>query len=171
MRPMRSGTGWNTRYTLEGFLNYTQWDDVAMQSYVHLYRNGIIEAVEGSFIAPASVNDQSGKYIDSFYEGIIIEAVDDYIVSLKGMSIPTPVYLFLTLIGVKGRAMRHAFRIISSSLHPTIIDRDVLLLPEVSIEDYNLEAAHFMKPVFDSVWNACGFARSFNYDDKGGWKK
>ncbi|MGO9015126.1 MAG: hypothetical protein ACLQF0_09115 [Dissulfurispiraceae bacterium] len=170
MRPMHSN-GWDTKYTLEGFLNYAQGDNVAAQTYVHLYRNGIIEAVEGSLIAPVSVGKQTGKYIDSFYEHITIEVVDNYIEHMKGMGIPTPVFVFLTLVEVKGCMLRHGFRIVSSSMQPNVIDRDVLLLPEVTIENYDIGAAQLMKPVFDGVWNTCGYARSFNYDDKGEWKK
>jgi hypothetical protein len=50
------------------------------------------------------------------------------------------------------------------------IDRDMLLLPEVVIENYNVEAQHILKPCFDSIWNACGLSESLNYDENGDWK-
>lgn len=167
MKPMRN-TQWNTRYTLEGFLNYSQWDNVATQSYVHLYRNGIIESVEGSLIALSSTDNQEGRYIDSFYEHLIIEVVPNYVENLKKIDVPCPVFVFLTLVHVKGLTMRIAFR--PPMFKPNVIDRDVLMLPEVTIEDYDIGAARLMKPVFDAVWNACGYAGSFNYNDKGEWK-
>lgn len=48
-------------------------------------------------------------------------------------------------------------------IHP--IDRDVLSLPEVVIEDleYEDQAPKLLKPCFDAVWNACGFAGSLNF--------
>ncbi len=47
------------------------------------------------------------------------------------------------------------------------IDRDILLLPEVIIENYDTTPEDVLKPCFDAMWNACGFPRSPNYDDAG----
>jgi hypothetical protein len=49
------------------------------------------------------------------------------------------------------------------------IDRDVLFLPEVVVESYDVKAESILKPIFDSVWNACGFPRSLHYDKNGDW--
>ena len=49
------------------------------------------------------------------------------------------------------------------------IDRDILVLPEVFMENYDDQPASILKPCFDSIWNACGFPRSFNYNDEGEW--
>ncbi len=54
------------------------------------------------------------------------------------------------------------------------IDRDTLVLPEVFIEDYESiinesEVARTLRPIFDAIWNACGFERSYNYDEDGNW--
>ncbi|MBU7009184.1 MAG: hypothetical protein HXS46_00730 [Theionarchaea archaeon] len=47
------------------------------------------------------------------------------------------------------------------------IDRDVLALPEIMIENYDIIARDILKPCFDSIWNACGFPRSLNYNEAG----
>ena len=47
--------------------------------------------------------------------------------------------------------------------------RDILLLPEIVIEDYEVSAKDILRPCFDSIWNACGFPRSLNYNDAGEW--
>jgi hypothetical protein len=89
--------------------------------------------------------------------------------NLGQMDIPTPVFVFLTLLDVKGRMLRHGYRLIYNLMSGNALDRNVLLLPEVTIFDYDITASQLMKPVFDAVWNACGYARSFNYNDKGEW--
>ena len=50
------------------------------------------------------------------------------------------------------------------------IDRDVLLLPEVIVEDFEADPREYMRPVFDAVWNAAGWPRSMNYDEEGKWQ-
>ncbi len=49
------------------------------------------------------------------------------------------------------------------------IDRPVLVLPDVLIEDYTVNVPTALRPIFDAVWNATGFDRSFNYDEAGNW--
>lgn len=49
------------------------------------------------------------------------------------------------------------------------IDRDVLLVPEVVVEDFNVASDQVMKPIFDAVWNAAGWPGSHNYDNAGNW--
>ena len=50
------------------------------------------------------------------------------------------------------------------------IDRDILCLPEILIESYDIDTRIVLKPCFDSVWNACGYAKSQLYDKNGKWK-
>jgi hypothetical protein len=71
------------------------------------------------------------------------------------------------MVGVKGYAMAidGGFGRGSS----TTIDRDILFLPEVLIESYDVVEPKILKPCFDSVWNACGLSRSLNYDESGNW--
>jgi hypothetical protein len=77
-----------------------------------------------------------------------------------------PLWGFLTITGVKGatipaeRGFREEYR---------DIDRETLMLPEFVIDDLRIDAINLMRPVFDLVWNASGFARSFNFDPNGKW--
>lgn len=47
------------------------------------------------------------------------------------------------------------------------IDRDYLLLPEIVIDGFSADSATILCPMFDLVWNASGFDRSFNFDANG----
>jgi hypothetical protein len=50
------------------------------------------------------------------------------------------------------------------------IDRDVLVLPDVMVEDFGGDPSQIMRPLFDMIWNASGLERSLNYDDEGNWR-
>ena len=52
-----------------------------------------------------------------------------------------------------------------------MLREEILVVPGVVIEDRDVEPAWVLRPAFDRVWNAFGFARSFNYDDEGEWKE
>ena len=100
------------------------------------------------------------------YESELIKSLNDYLSVLKILNVELPVFVFLTLLGVKGYSMGvDRSRISAYRVHT--IDRDVLLLPETVIESYEVNAKDVFRPSFDSIWNACGFPRSLNYNDNG----
>ena len=168
MRPI-SCSGWKHRYNLDGFLTYSGAREEKSDSYVQLFKNGIIEAVEGDLLKP---DDREGKLLipSVAYEKELIKALPDYLSILKMLNVELPVFIFLSLVGVKGYSMAVNKRVsYNDEVHT--IDRDVLLLPEIVIESYNVIAKDVLRPCLDSIWNACGFPGSLNYDDTGEWMK
>ena len=51
------------------------------------------------------------------------------------------------------------------------IDRETLILPETWVEDWDTPPGKILKPMFDLVWNACGYPASRNFDSEGNWVK
>jgi hypothetical protein len=49
------------------------------------------------------------------------------------------------------------------------MESDVAILPPVQIGSLDEEVPTVMKPIFDAVWNACGYPRSYNYTENGTW--
>jgi hypothetical protein len=154
---------WDTRYNLDGFLSYSADLSEKSHSYAQLFRNGILEDVEGRLLKP----DGEKLWIPSVaFERELILGLNEHLSILKTISVELPVFVFLTLIGVKGYSMVHGRFVERESAR---IDRDILLLPEAVIESYDVKAERLLRPVFDSVWNACGLPRSHNYDKNGDW--
>src|SRR4029434_9575536 len=50
---------------------------------------------------------------------------------------------------------------------PRRIEQDHLVLPEVMLEGESVDLEAAFRPTFDVLWNSCGWARSFDYDDQG----
>ncbi len=149
--------GCSKRFNLEGFLTYSADGMGKSYSYVQLYRNGIIEAVEGRLLKP----EEKGLFIPSIlYEEKLLEAFNSYLKVLAELRVDPPIFVFLSLLGVKGYKM--AITRNTMSQHP--IDRDLLLLPEAVVENYDIKTEEILRPLFDLIWNACGFQRSLNFD-------
>lgn len=155
----------NNRYNLDGFLTYSGGREEKSYSYVQLFRNGIIEAVEGQLL-----ESSSGELLihSVEYERQLIRSLPDYLSVLETLNVDPPTFIFLTLLGVKGYSMNVVERIYGSRRAHTI-DRDILLLPEIVIESYRDNAERILRPCFDSIWNACGFRGSLNYNEAGEW--
>ena len=152
-------------YNFDGILKYSGYQEGKTYSYVQLYRNGIIEAVNGSLLAPWRGGELR---IRTDYEQELINSFKEYLNILTELTVELPIFIFLTLLGVKGYSMavsRESFSI--DETHA--IDRDVLVLPEAIIESYDVSAEKVLKPSFDSIWNACGFPRDPYYNDEGEW--
>ena len=159
MQPF-SATGWNHRYNLDGFLTYSRNVGGISSSYLQLFRNGICEAVNSSLLKQSNL-----KIPNPLFEKTVINAFKNYISKLKELDVGLPIFAFLTLAGVKGYWMDSD----PIGITEEPIEKDVLLLPEIVIENFDFEVEDILKPCFNAVWNACGFPRSLNYDDSGKW--
>ena len=169
LRPIRFSGG-NFRINLEGVLFYSARGlDKRSDSYVQLYRKqlyrkGIIEAVHSSMLIHGNE-----KTIPSFlFEKALLESLKGYQDLLKELGVNMPVVIFLTLLGVKDWKLAvNQERIWRSEVYK--IDRDILQLPETIIESYDTEPKDVLRPMFDLIWNACGYERSYNFDEAGNW--
>lgn len=161
LRPIAS-MGLDVRYNMDGILAYAIAGDDACHSYVQFYRSGIVEAVESRMLQPR----KEARYIPGGYESEVVEAASLYMQRLREMGVSLPIIVVVTLAGVKNYRMGLKQRFYSKTF---AVDRDILLLPDVLVDQYDAEAPAFLRQVFDAVWNACGHPRSLNYDTKGKW--
>lgn len=161
-RPI-GATGWDGRVNLDGYFTYRGGrDSEGSGGYTQIFRNGIVEAIS----VVTSWNDD--KSIPSqWYEEKIIEASRHYFPALESFGVVPPAYVFVSLCGVTG--YRFAVDPRKFFERDRVADRDSLILPEVIIESWTGDPAELLRPVFDMVWNAYGYIRSFNYDDAGQW--
>ena len=166
-RPMAC-MGWSGRFNLDGIATYPGPSSISdrTQTYCQLFRSGIVEAVWADFVSRKSGG--AGSYIASIgYEEIVIESTKCYLDELKALNVPLPLLLIMSMVGVKGVYMGvGSWR---CDREPMPIDRDTLILPEVLLEEYGLDVARSLRPIFDAVWNACGYTCSGNYDAEGNW--
>jgi len=166
IQPMYSSS-FNKRYNIDGLLTYSSFPkNERSHSYVQLYRNGIIEAVNSYLLWP---RDHEKTIPITAIERRLMESVPRYIEVYKKLNIEPPVFVFLTLIDVKDYIIPpETDKWWIDEVFP--IDRDIVLIPEIIIEDYEFNTPQILKPIIDSIWNACGFERSFNYTKDGEWK-
>lgn len=155
------------RYNFDGFLVYRQNDDSeCAYSYVQVFRNGSIEAVDAYMI-----HERGDKhYISPEYEEKLLQALPRYLGVQKQLGVELPLFLMVSLLGVSGYTMYVDSMVFFHDIyeyHP--IDRDALLVPEMLVENYESDPTEVMKPIFDAIWNAAGWPRSMNYDNEGNW--
>lgn len=140
--------------------------------YVQLFRTGIIEAVDNYAFDEEEGMPPIDGHIDGYrLDEALIKAVHRYFRLLRELGVEPPVFLLLSLVGVRGYQMQYVPHSYRSALHP--VDRDDLVVPEVMVESLepDLHALQrLMRPLLNAVWNACGLPRSLHYDESGNWQ-
>jgi hypothetical protein len=163
-----AASGWDHRLNLDGHVTYAgRSDEGGCHSYTQFFRNGIVEAVLSDIVRVA---EGGAKIMQArYYEHHLTQrhrTIDQFMKGLRELEIEPPIWCFLSFVGVKGA------RIPTEGYFPDErrdIDRDVLLLPESNIDNLEVSGARILRPLFDLVWNASGYARSPNFDADSNW--
>lgn len=157
----------NGRFNLDGLVTYSENEKGIFSAYTQLYRNGIIEAVDSLMLQPREINKTKVKIIHSSYEEKVIKAASAYLKLISEFPVEVPVFIFLSMVGIRNYTIAYKNSGYLSEGYP--IDRELLLLPEGIIENYDIKIENNLKPLFDLVWNACGEPKSLNFDENGNW--
>jgi len=160
LRPI-GGSGWNSKINIDGIFNYSGANNESCESYAQIYRNGVIEttctieAWDGQLLIPST-----------WVEERIIKTLSNYLLICKNLRIEVPIYVFVNFIGVK----KYKFAVnnrLRQGHQP--VDRDLLQFQELTVESYDVEPHLILRQLFDQIWNAWGYDKSYNYTDEGQW--
>ncbi len=155
------------RYNLDGLLGF---DDrgagKATGAYTQLFRHGAVEAA-------SSLHFQRDAENRKFVMGLtlemdIVNCLASLTARLQQLGVTPPLVLMFTLIGATG------YRVLTPDAYyrhdgGEPLDRDVVVVPEVIVEDYPTQWPPVLKPLFDAIWQAGGWDGSPSYDEAGNW--
>jgi hypothetical protein len=139
-------------------------------AYTQIYRNGVIEAVRGGLLGGDPAYATHGPPPEYFSALVLERALHSYfrycLSLLVELGCGAPVLVGITLVGVLGRRP-----IINwPELDPCRpIDRAVLMLPNIVVDDLSAAPGPLLKPVLDLIWNTCGRDSSPFFDADGKW--
>jgi hypothetical protein len=166
-RPL-SGGSWGDRLTLEGKLVSSTQGTRSPGSYMHLYRNGIIEIVDALLLSHV-LPDTTQRYIPSIgFERLIITGVERGSRLLQQVGANGPIAVAVTLTNTKGMVLGIDNWRYETQQSPVLNEH--LVLPEAILPDLATPIIPVMKPVLDLVWNACGMPASLYFDAEGNWR-
>jgi len=158
------GASNSSTFNLDGFLRVDCNLDSSL-GYCQLFFNGGIEAVQANIIR----GEGEQRLIASVsYENDVIKAVKSYLQGYRRIEVDTPIVASLALLDCQDAVLSVRSYLFRSGHRPRL--RNVMIFPNVIIDDFDADLTMVLKPIFDSVWNAFGYPRSMNYDDNGMWK-
>lgn len=155
--------GWSHRINLDGVIAFSSaGDKPVVRTYVQLYRNGNVEAVDSNLLPRKEETERNVLPMYSI-EDEIMKYAEKTMKFLTEIEVQPPYYIFLSLIGVNEFTIATPSRMSHLETNPITIDD--LILPEIVIEDVNDNIQHKFRPIFDIIWNAGGISKSLNFDD------
>ncbi len=157
VRPIsKSSSSW--QHTLEGFGTYSMPEPA--EAYSLMFRTGAVECVAGI----ESDMYYPERTISLFLiEDAILDGWRQFKTFAKEFELEPPVYVFASVLGVKGLAARMGRE------RPTPARNNIIQFPEVLIDTANFarDPSMIFNRRFDNIANAFGIPRSPSYDADG----
>jgi hypothetical protein len=160
--PFERGSGWNHRYNLDGLMAYTG------SSYTLAFRTG---AIEGSTNVPVQKQDKEplARLYAKWVETQMLEFVQASLTILRDAAIESPVVVLLALSGLRGVRFENSPHSWGWGSEETV-DRDIVVLPELLLEDVPSDMTQALRPIFDALWQCSGWDQSPSFDQNGTWR-
>ncbi|ACB95926.1 putative transcriptional regulator [Beijerinckia indica subsp. indica ATCC 9039] len=160
--------GFSSNYAvnLDGYLSYSVGPPGARLAYAQFFRNGAIEGV-GELRSDDNVNS---CFITRDLTNLIMSRVRLYLDVLRAYDLGLPVYIFLSLCNATRVVYRYADASGVGCHDSRPLSREIVSVPEIYIDDFNVDVIDVMRPAFTTLWNAVGFLSCNRYDDLARWK-
>lgn len=152
------------RFNLDGLTMPVSYKENQTREYFHVFRNGVIEYGE---VQPVGTSPSEKLVYPLHIEEKTLTCLSVALKMQKNLGVEPPLVVMLSLLGVKD--CRFQFRNDFYHSTPKPIDRNMLLVPDIVLEDYEQDLKMVMQPIFDILWNCGGFTGSPSYDEKGNW--
>ena len=174
-RPVfQPASGMLTRWNIDGLLTCdTDQEQKRVTVYSQLFRSGIYEGVDAQAFRARAHQDVPYLY-GSWLEECLNTGVANPLEVLHRIGVQPPIAILVSVIGVQHYAFRSGGPRDGSPGWRTI-DRDLLLLPDVVLDsyeiDYRNDLPRLLRPIIDGFWQAGGWPQSPNYRADGTWTR
>jgi hypothetical protein len=156
-------TVWGHRLNLDGVVAFGNRQPC--ETYTQLFRSGVLEVVQGRILA----SQHEGRLVipSVAFEEYIVRYLPQCFRLLETIGAGLPIVVAMTLTNTKDLWMGVDTFLRDEAGYP--IDAETIILPETIVETFATPAQLILKPMFDLIWNACGFPASQNFDADGNW--
>jgi hypothetical protein len=151
---------------LDGYLNYSVGAPGTRKGYAQFFRNGAIEGV-GELGSDDNVNS---RFITRDLTNLVVSRVRQYLDVLKAYDLGLPVYIFLSLCNAAHVVHRYADASGMGWYDSPPLSREIVSMPEIYIDNFDVDVIDVMRPAFTTLWNAVGFSSCDRYNDVARWK-
>lgn len=146
LTPMQPCGGYgNVRFNFDGLIRRGSGEGLKEDTYVQLFRNGAIEAVSWW------VNHEQ-NLVGGVLDQNTTNSARQYLDIQTQLGFGPPTFIGVSAIGVKDYWIDSA-----AGRSPTKIDRDVLVAPEVLVDEVGADVEEILQPALETLWQASGW--------------
>src|SRR6266540_3212399 len=148
--PIWYRSGYSPGFNFDGFICQSNIEGRKCNSYLQVFRNSCIEAVDNYLLYPRGNHKQFVEQDES----TIAEAIERFLELLYELYVDPPFFAMLSFLNVKGYSM---YRDPMKFDGGEVVDRDHLVFPEEMVTSHNADCFKLLKRSFDMLWQACGY--------------
>lgn len=150
---------------LDGYLHSISRHPIGPIGYAQLFRNGAIEAV-----GLLRADGPSGpRFVTQIFTDAVVSRVKQYLKVFSAYELGVPVYVFLSICNAAQLVWRHSDGA-GGYLDTDPVGREIVTVPEVYIDSFDVDVIDVMEPALNAIWNAVGQIQCDRYSDKAKWK-
>lgn len=159
---------------MDGLMTYGQSQrGPEVGQYLQVMRDGRVECMSDRIAADREPTNQNSiaRYMPSqHFEIVIVWYMRRILLNLRTMHVPLPLTVFLSMLNMRGVELSSDARWHSPLLTQSpVIQVDDIYLPDIVVDDYDVDIPTKLKDSLDIIWNAAGHLESRNYEN-GIWK-
>lgn len=149
-------------YDAEG-IAYCEYapDSEAAYGYLKIYRNGCIELVNAEIMRA-----EPGMLPVTEIEDEFIAMLKRILSLQRTLAVDPPIWITMTLVGVQDLSIA-VKQFLSGYRRGRPFGGEILELPLQELDRLDGDPATILKPIYDRLWNAAGYAGTPNYDSQG----
>ena len=157
----------NTQVTIDGIKLSDTNSHFAM---AHYKTNGIVEKVATDIFFPdyTTRSTPSVTYSVISSQDLIkklFEVIDELKQYYEKLNITPPILLSCAIVNAANFSFPK--NMLSLLRDKSVIDRDLVMVPDVILEDFSMETTAILRPILNSLWNACGYISCPAYSETG----
>lgn len=152
------------RYNLDGLVfhsaSYRNPPKDAVEDYLQFFASGIAEVVDACSLRSNSWFNDTRQYDRRFVRDLrtVVSVQEE-------LGVGGPIFILTTFLGMRDWSVNCGHH------NPEVlIDRDILTLPDVRVDDPSASIYDTARPILDAFWRAGGWPRSLSYNEQGEWQ-
>ena len=157
------------RFNFDGLVGSSRCDTQGLwHNYCQIFRNGIIEYVSSSSYLfnkynenPIFHHSEFGKYLKKIVDKIIT-IVDD-------LQVSSDCAFMVSLLNIKGFSIIEPREFTYDNDEIIKIEKNRLISDIYITERNKIDSGFILKPILETIWNACGYAKCWHYNNEGNW--
>jgi hypothetical protein len=102
-------------------------------------------------------------------EEAIINSTRNYLDFQKQMGVLPPIAIFISLLNIKDYYFAVSRKLDPFEDKKFLLQRQSILLPELIIDDFDIDVVSCLRDSFNLLWNSFGWERSSSYNQDGNW--